>query len=153
MGGFPDQLVVIVAGYPAEMRDFLKANAGLASRFHFTLTFASYTPDEVVAIGRHLAGNERLVVDDAAWELLRADATQLRSMPYESGTMLDVAGNGRYARKVTVACRRERARRLHRLAPSPQDLEQLVRTDPSVLKVNTEDMQGAIAESRPAAET
>jgi hypothetical protein len=111
--------VVIVAGYPAEMRDFLKANAGLASRFHFTLTFASYTPDEIVAIGRHLAGKERLVVDDDAWEVLRANATQLQSLPHESGTMLDVAGNGRYARKVTVACRRERARRLHRLAPAP----------------------------------
>jgi type VII secretion ATPase EccA len=153
MEDYRDELVVIVAGYRAEMRDFLRANAGLASRFHFTLTFASYTPDQIVAIGRHLARKERLVVDDAAWELLRADATQLRSMPYESGTMLDVAGNGRYARKVTVACRRERARRLHRLAPSPQDLEQLVRTDPSVLKVNVEDMQRAIAESQPTTET
>jgi type VII secretion ATPase EccA len=153
MEDYRDELVVIVAGYPAEMRDFLKANAGLASRFHFTLTFASYTPEEIVAIGRHLAGKERLVVEDAAWELLRADATQLRSIPYESGTMLDLAGNGRYARKVTVACRRERARRLHRLAPSPHDLEQLVRTDPSVLNVGVEDMARAIAESRPTAES
>jgi type VII secretion ATPase EccA len=153
MEDYREELVVIVAGYPTEMQDFLKANAGLAGRFHFTLTFASYSPDEIVAIGRHLAGKERLVVDDAAWELLRADATQLRSMPYESGTMLDVAGNGRYARKVTVACRRERARRLHRLAPSPQDLEKLVRNEPSVLKVSVEDMQRAIAESRPTAET
>jgi hypothetical protein len=150
---YRDKLVVIVAGYPAEMRDFLKANPGLAGRFHFTLTFASYTPDEIVAIGRHLAGKERLVVDDAAWNLLREEANQLRSIPYESGTMLDVAGNGRYARKVTVACRRERARRLHRLAPTPQDLEQLVRTDPSVLEVSVADMQRALAESRPAAGT
>jgi hypothetical protein len=45
--------------------------------------------------------------------------------------MLDVTGNGRYARKIAVACRRERACRLHRLAPSPQDLDQLVRADPS----------------------
>jgi hypothetical protein len=57
---YRDELVVIVAGYPAEMRDFPKADAGLAERFHFTLTFASYTPDQVVAIGRHLAGKERL---------------------------------------------------------------------------------------------
>jgi ESX secretion system protein EccA len=153
MEDYRDELVVIVAGYPAEMQDFLKANPGLAGRFHFTLTFASYTPDEVVAIGRHLAGKERLVVDDAAWDLLRAEATQLRSIPYDSGTMLDVAGHGRYARKVTVACRRERARRLHKLAPSPQELEQLVRTDPSVLNVSAEDMQRALAESRPAAGT
>jgi type VII secretion ATPase EccA len=153
MEDYRDELVVIVAGYPAEMRDFLKANPGLAGRFHFTLTFASYTPDQVVAIARHLAGKERLVVDDAAWNLLREEANQLRSIPYESGTMLDVAGNGRYARKVTVACRRERARRLHRLAPTPQELEQLVRTDPSVLKVGVEDMRRALTESRPAAGT
>jgi type VII secretion ATPase EccA len=153
MEDYRDQLVVIVAGYPTEMRHFLKANAGLAGRFHFTLTFASYTPEEIVAIGRHLAAKERLVVDDAAWELLRTESTQLRSIPNESGTLLDVAGNGRYARKVTVACRRERARRLHRLAPNPQDLDQLVRTDPSMLKVSVEDMQRALAESRPAAGT
>jgi type VII secretion ATPase EccA len=153
MEDYRDELVVIVAGYPTEMQDFLKANAGLAGRFHFTLTFASYTPDEIVAIGRHLAGKERLVVDETAWDLLHAESMQLRSIPYESGTLLDVAGNGRYARKVTVACRRERARRLHKLAPSPQDLEQLVRTDPSMLEVSVEDMQRALAESRPAAGT
>lgn len=150
MEDYRDELVVIVAGYPKEMQDFLKANAGLAGRFHFTLTFNSYTPDEIVAIGRHLAGKERLAVDDAAWEMLRSEATHLRSLTYESGTMLDVAGNGRYARKVAVACRRERARRLHRLAPNPQDLDQLVRADPSVLMVSVDDMQRALAESRPA---
>jgi hypothetical protein len=61
----------------------------------------------------NLAGKERLVVNDVAWDLPRDEATQLRSIPYESGTMLDVAGNARYARKITIACRRERARRLH----------------------------------------
>jgi hypothetical protein len=133
------------------MQDFLNANPGLASRFHFTLSFTSYNPDEVVAIARHFAGNDRLAVDEAAWDLLHGEATQLRSLPHRSGTMLDIAGNGRYARKVTVACRRERARRLHRLAPAPPDLETLVRTEPAVLKVNADDMQRALAESRPAA--
>ena len=92
-------------------------------------------------------------MDDAAWNLLRDEANRLRSIPSESGTMLDVAGSGRYACKMTVACRRERARRLHRLAPSPQYLERLVRTDPSVLNVSLEDMRRALGESRPAAGT
>jgi hypothetical protein len=42
MEDYRDELVVIVAGYPAEMRDFLKANAGLVGRFHFTLTFGEH---------------------------------------------------------------------------------------------------------------
>lgn len=150
MEDYRDEIVVIVAGYPTEMRSFLKANTGLASRFHFTLTFSSYTPDEILAIARLFVAQARLSVDDAAWDLLHAEATQLRGVAYESGTMLDVAGNGRYARKIAVACRRERARRLHRLAPSPQDLDHLVRADQSILKVSAEDMQRAIIESRPA---
>jgi len=76
----------------------------------------------------------------------------LRGLRAGSGTLLDVAGNGRYARKVVVACKRERARRLHRLAPGPQDLEQLVRADPTVLNVNEDDMLRALTESRPAAD-
>jgi type VII secretion ATPase EccA len=150
MEDFRDELVVIVAGYPVEMRRFFKANPGLASRFHFTLTFNSYTSDEILAIAKLFTAKARLSVDDAAWDLLLAEATRLRSISDDSGTMLDIAGNGRYARKIAVACRRERARRLHRLAPNPQDLDQIVRADPSILKVSAEDMERAIAESRPA---
>lgn len=148
MEDFRDELVVIVAGYPKEMQDFLRANAGLASRFHFTLTFESYTPDELVQIAQALAPSN-LVVAPAAWDLLRARAAELRAQPYDRGTMLDLAGNGRWARKVVVACKRERARRMHRIAPDPADLPQLVRTDPDVLKVTVDDMRAALAASEP----
>src|SRR5260370_5485434 len=117
MEDFRDQLVVIVAGYPVEMRRFLAANPGLASRFHFTLTFESYSPEEIVAIARHIAGKEKIAIAEAAWPLLAAEALRLRSLPTDSGTALDVAGNGRYARKVVIARNRERARRLHGVAP------------------------------------
>jgi ATPase family associated with various cellular activities (AAA) len=43
MEDFRDHLVVIVAGYPVEMRRFLAANPGLASRFHFTLTLENWS--------------------------------------------------------------------------------------------------------------
>jgi hypothetical protein len=116
MEDFRDQLVVIVAGYPVEMRRFLAANPGLASRFHFTLTFESYTADEIVAIARHIAG-KKIAIAEAARPLLEAEAARLRSVSTDSGTALDVAGNGRYARKVVIACKRERARRLHTVTP------------------------------------
>jgi type VII secretion ATPase EccA len=143
MEDFREQLVVIVAGYPAEMRRFLAANPGLSSRFHFTLTFDSYTADEIVLIGRHIAAREKIDIAEAAWPLLHAEASRLRATPVDSGTSLDVAGNGRYARKVVIACKRERARRLHTVAP--QQLAKLARTDRSALVVSTDDMRRALA--------
>ena len=143
MEDFRDQLVVIVAGYPKEMRRFMSANPGLASRFHFTLTFDSYTPDEIVAIGRHIAGKEKIVVADSAWPLLHAEAQRLRATPHDGGTLLDSAGNGRYVRKVVLGCKRERARRLHTL--TPHALQELAQTDPHALVVNDDDMTRALA--------
>jgi type VII secretion ATPase EccA len=143
MEDFRDQLVVIVAGYPKEMRRFMAANPGLASRFHFTLSFDSYTPDEIVAIGRHIAAKEKIAIAEDAWPLLHTEAARLRGTAAAAGTALDVAGNGRYARKVAIACKRERARRLHTLAPA--DLAELARTDPSALTVSADDMARALA--------
>ncbi|KMO69814.1 AAA family ATPase [Mycolicibacterium chlorophenolicum] len=144
-----DKLVVIAAGYPNPMRRFLRANEGFASRFGFTLTFSSYAPSEIVQIAQLIARKDRLIVVAPAWEVLGSEAAQLLAAPSGDGTMLDVAGNGRYARKVVGACKRERARRLYRAAPLPQDLEQLVRADPAALKVNVDDMQRALAQARP----
>jgi hypothetical protein len=58
-------------------------------------------------------------------------------------TALDVAGIGRYARKVVTACKRERARRLHTAAPA--ELAELSKRDPAVLVVNSDDMAWALA--------
>ena len=61
-----DDLVVIVAGYPAPMAAFIAANPGLASRFRTTIEFEDYTDDELVddpapqlADGRRLRAGAR----------------------------------------------------------------------------------------------
>ncbi|QAS54524.1 stage V sporulation protein K [Halobacillus litoralis] len=45
-----DELIIILAGYPDEMDDFLTINPGLASRFPIQLSFSNYNPEELSAI-------------------------------------------------------------------------------------------------------
>lgn len=44
------EMLLILAGYPAEMEWFLAQNPGLRSRFPIRIDFPDYTPDELVAI-------------------------------------------------------------------------------------------------------
>jgi stage V sporulation protein K len=45
-----DDLAVIVAGYPEEMKRFINANPGLSSRFTKVLNFADYSPEQLLQI-------------------------------------------------------------------------------------------------------
>ncbi|MFC9278970.1 right-handed parallel beta-helix repeat-containing protein [Streptomyces collinus] len=67
-----DDVVVIAAGYPAEMTEFLTANPGLASRFSRTVTFRPYGPRELVRIAEHLAERHGFELDAGVTELLLA---------------------------------------------------------------------------------
>ncbi len=42
-----DRLVIVLAGYPADMDRFLRSNPGLASRFSVRIGFPSYSPGEL----------------------------------------------------------------------------------------------------------
>jgi len=59
-----DDLVVIVAGYDREMKDFLESNSGLASRFGAQIHFAPYTISELALILSQFARSEDFIIRD-----------------------------------------------------------------------------------------
>ncbi len=55
-----DRLIVIVAGYPQEMEDFVQSNPGLHSRFTRFVAFPDYDPTELCRIFSLLCRNNEL---------------------------------------------------------------------------------------------
>jgi AAA+ superfamily predicted ATPase len=85
-------LIVIVAGYPDEMRYFLDSNPGLESRFNKYLTFDDYTPDELLLIFQRFCTESQYKLD--------ADATSKLETLFQSAFQHRDAhfGNARLAR-------------------------------------------------------
>ena len=52
MEDYREDLIVIVAGYPELMEDFIESNPGLKSRFNKYINFPDYSADELVRIFR-----------------------------------------------------------------------------------------------------
>lgn len=64
------ELVVIVAGYPDEMKTFINSNPGLQSRFNRYFTFDHYKPTELVAIFELFCKKNDFVLSEDAREKL-----------------------------------------------------------------------------------
>ena len=62
-----DDLIVIVAGYPELMKEFLRSNPGLQSRFNKFINFDDYSPQELMDIFLSMCKKSNLsLTDDAA---------------------------------------------------------------------------------------
>src|ERR1700682_2838064 len=59
-----DRIMVIVAGYPNEMRRFIDTNPGLAGRFTKTIDFPRYSADELCDILRRMAVRQHFTLPD-----------------------------------------------------------------------------------------
>jgi Holliday junction resolvasome RuvABC ATP-dependent DNA helicase subunit len=110
-----DRIVLVVAGYPAEMESFLGANPGLRSRFPTVIDFPDYTTDELVRIVNSIGDKQRYELTDAAQDKLRAvlDAT-----PRGRGF-----GNARLARNLFEDAINRHAGRVMKLDEPPTEAD------------------------------
>ena len=115
-----DEFVVIFAGYPDEMRQFVRSNPGLASRIPFQLTFPDYSDEEMVQIVHYLAGKQDFTLTTEAEEVLRGGIGQLNRQ---------VGGNGRLARNVLEQAIMAKATEVMQLSPEKIRDEDLLYLD------------------------
>ncbi|CAL9577859.1 hypothetical protein SUDANB106_04985 [Streptomyces sp. enrichment culture] len=110
-----DEVVVIVAGYTAEMKRFLEVNPGVASRFSRTITFGDYTPEELLRIvGQQAEEHEYQLAEGTADALLGYFAELPKGPTF---------GNGRTARQTFEAMVERHAGRVAQLDdPDTDDL-------------------------------
>ena len=112
-----ERLVVIVAGYRADLDRFLDTNEGLRSRFTRSIDFPSYSGKELVEIATRMAEKRDSVFEKEAL----ADMERLFEHLAQSSTpdtegvarrSLDIAGNGRFVRNLVERSEEEREYRL-----------------------------------------
>ncbi|MFF9401959.1 MULTISPECIES: right-handed parallel beta-helix repeat-containing protein [unclassified Streptomyces] len=117
-----DEVVVIVAGYTAEMDRFLDSNPGLASRFTRHVEFPDYSSDELVTIVRQHAA-------DNGYECAPGAASALRAY-FDAVPRGRSFGNARLARQTLEQMMTRQAGRLSAVAaPSLDDLRMLLPED------------------------
>ncbi|MFD8507943.1 right-handed parallel beta-helix repeat-containing protein [Streptomyces sp. NPDC059687] len=117
-----EDIVVVAAGYSAEMEAFLASNPGLASRFSRTVEFENYAVPELVAIVESMCARHQYELDDTARKAL---ALHFERMPKDA-----TFGNGRAARQVFEEMVDRQAFRLASLSDvGERDLTLLVAED------------------------
>ena len=113
-------MVVIIAGYKDEMKNFMAINSGLESRFNRTLDFPDFTTEELAQMFRSQAKKAKytLSADVDHWiEPYIAVMTKNKSKTF---------GNGRWVRNIFEKAVERQALRVVELDnPSPEELTTL----------------------------
>ncbi|PTX58689.1 stage V sporulation protein K [Melghirimyces profundicolus] len=112
-----NDFVLILAGYPGEMKRFLRSNPGLPSRFPIHLSFPDFTIEELLLIAEGMVRDRQYRFSGPALAKLRRHLREVARRPADS------FGNGRYIRNlVEKAVRHQAVRLLNSRYVSREDL-------------------------------
>jgi SpoVK/Ycf46/Vps4 family AAA+-type ATPase len=128
-----ERLVIVLAGYPADMDRFLRSNPGLASRFSVRIGFPSYSPDELFRIAE--------VIAERHGDSFDSDARPVLAEIFHTAAargQIDELGNGRFARSLFERACAARDLRVADLDEEPSDADLTI--------VSAADLRGAFRE-------
>lgn len=125
-----DNLVVIVAGYKDEMKNFLDSNTGLVSRFNKFIEFGDYSVEELIAILESMASQAGVFLSEEAIEYIKNKISGFSSEEFK------IFGNARGIRNVFEKIMMNQANRLVTM----EDL-----TKEQLSQVTLDDMEGILA--------
>lgn len=111
-----DELIVIVAGYPDKMEEFLESNPGLVSRFNKFIGFDDYEPDDLTLILQRMGDKNGYILEAGAME----KAKKIINTLYENRT--DNFANARTIRNFFEKLLTIHANRMAE-KPTPTDAE------------------------------
>jgi len=124
MEDYRDDLIVIVAGYPDKMEEFLRSNPGLQSRFNKYINFDDYTPEELLEIFVKMCEKNGYKATEGAIEKIK----QILSLLHE--TRSDSFANARTVRNLFEKLLTVQADRLADFETvSNEDLETILEED------------------------
>ena len=110
------QVIVIFAGYPDKMEDFLEKNPGLRSRINHHINFDDYDTEELVQIAKLMASENGLKLEKAAIDKMYEI--------FDEACKEKDFGNGRYVRNIIEKARMAQANRLMKM-----DVDRLTKKD------------------------
>ena len=87
-----EDVVVIFAGYPKPMTEFLERNIGMKSRISFYVNFEDYSTDELCKIADLMLNKKHMSITEDAMDKFRKSCDAAKVNPDY--------GNGRYVRKL-----------------------------------------------------
>jgi SpoVK/Ycf46/Vps4 family AAA+-type ATPase len=121
-----ENLVIILAGYPAEMDMLLESNPGLRSRFKKFFHFPDYSAGELLLIIRNYAGKYQYKISGQAMEYLSARLSET-----------EINGNGRFATNLVDEAIQSQAYRLMNGEPAGN-------LDQQVINLEKQDFEAAL---------
>lgn len=126
-----DKFILILAGYPEEMGNFLQLNPGLPSRFPVQVEFPDYSIDELIQIAE-------LMVKEREYTLMPQTISRLKQQLSKEREQTEVAfSNARYVRNQIERAIRFQAVRLLQSYPGSPGRQELMTLRPEDLRFDS----------------